>query len=687
MSLLEPTSVALIGASEDASKVGHVILKNLSDTYKGKIFPVNPKHNQILGKKCYHSISEVDGAVDLAIIVTPAATVLPIAEECGKKKVKTLLVISAGFGELGTFEGKQAEEKLADTAKKYAMRVIGPNCLGILRPGIGLNASFGRSPKIAGNVALVSQSGAMIVALLDRAERDALGFSFVASIGNKADLSESDFLELLEADEKTAVIGLYLESIKDGRQFVEAAKKTGMKKPIVLIKSGVSAAGAKAVSSHTGALAGSTAALDAACKEAGILRTKSLEEFVNALAVLSSEPPIPSPTIAIVTNAGGPGVLAVDAMEGTGLRLAQFEKKTVSVLEKSLPDAASVKNPVDVLGDANAERYIAALKAVADDGDVEGLAVLLTPQVMTPTTEIASAIVDLKKTRRLLPITTSFVGGTNVEAGRAILRKGGIPTYETPEEAVKALATLKRPLVDREDGDDPKGDDRSSAANGLLKKKKGALSAELAAELFSLYGLPVPMQALAKTEKDAMNFAEEIGYPVIAKISSKDILHKTDIGGVRADLQDAAAVKKAFAEITKNAEKARPDAAIDGVLIQKFLPAGSEFIIGGVRDPVFGPLVMVGLGGIYAELFKDVTFRLAPVSIDEAYRMLSELTSWKMLLGMRGKKALDIDALASAVRNVSLLMHDCPMISEVDVNPILVREDSIVALDTKVVLN
>lgn len=682
---IEPKSVALIGASSEEKKLGHYILKNLLDGYQGDVFPVNPKHEEMLGKTCYHAVGDIPGEVDMAVIVTPAATVPALAEECGKKKVKTLVVISAGFGELGTKEGHEKEAELAAIAEKHGMSLVGPNCLGVLRPSIGLNASFADTPKNDGDIALISQSGAMAVALLDEAENEKLGFSLVVSIGNKADLSECDFLVACDKDPKTKVIGLYLESIKDGPRFLEIASRVGRKKPIVLIKAGMSARGAKAVSSHTGALAGNSAALEAACRAAGVHLASNVQEFVAMITGLRMEARLQSDAIAIITNAGGPGVLATDATERSGLSIAELEPRTVEVLKKKLPPAASTANPIDVLGDALADRYAAAIAAAADDANVDGIAALLTPQVMTPCDEIADSVIAVKKTHPLLPITTSFMGGAHVESARAKLRAAGIPSFATPEQAIAALAILRPHKERKGDATDDRADDRTSAAVQLLKKRSGLLPESITEELFALYELPVPRQAVARSSMEAAEIARSIGYPVIAKISSPQILHKTDVGGVRAGIKNEADMKKAFGDIMKNCEKNVPGASLQGVLVQEFLPVGSEFIIGALRDPTFGPIVMVGLGGIYTELFRDTRFSIAPVSTAEAYDMLASLKCWKLLTGMRGKAALDIDALADTVRKISELIADCRTITEIDVNPLLVREHGVMVADAKVV--
>lgn len=688
MFILEPKSVALIGASDVQGKLGYSILKNLlEDAYAGEVYPVNPKHTEMLGKKCFASIGDIPKAVDLAVIVTPAATVAAIMQECGKKKVKTVVVISAGFGELGTQEGKARETELATIAATYKMNLVGPNCLGILRPSIGLNASFAVTPSKAGSIALISQSGAMAVALLDRSEDAGLAFSLVASIGNKATMDESDFLEICEKDSKSTAIGLYLESIKDGSRFTEIAARVSRKKPIVLIKAGVSLRGAKAVSSHTGALAGSSAALDAACEVAGIHRAETTEEFLDLLSVLSTQPPLLSRNIAVITNAGGPGVLATDAAEKEGVTLVELDPKTKTTLKAALPEAASIGNPVDVLGDAKADRYKAALHACAQDANVDGIVIVLTPQVMTPCTDIAKAIVDMRASHSLLPIIPCFMGGPSVHEAKKILNSAGLPCFSAPESALRGVAALlQKPPHSSPRVNDDRDDDRSSAASDILKDRKGLLPEELTEELFQLYDLPTPDQAVAKSSDEAAEFALRIGYPVIAKVSSPDILHKTDIGGVRTNLRNEKDVRKAYEDILKNCAKEMPTAGIRGVLIQQFLPIGNEFIIGGIRDENFGPLVMVGLGGIYTELFRDTRFSLAPVTMNRAYDMLSSLASWKLLTGMRGKGALDIESLAKAVVQISVMMNDCPRISEIDLNPVLVGKDRIVVADAKVVL-
>lgn len=694
MSLLDPSSVAVIGASAQPGKVGHDILKNLlTQGYAGTVYPVNPKGGEILGATAYASVKDLPETPELAIIVIPALFVPAVLTECAEKGVQNVVVISAGFGEVHTEEGKKLEEQLTDIARKHGITLIGPNCLGIVRPGSNMNASFAKDIPPAGGIAVISQSGAMGVALMDGAASFGLGLSAFVSIGNKAATDESDMLEMMAEDPHTNVIGLYLESIKDGRAFLEKARKVTAKKPVVLLKAGVSEHGRKAASSHTGALAGSDSAIDALCVQAGIRRARTTEEFLDMLSALSLEPALLSNRVAVITNAGGPGILATDAAEKAGLRMPGLAAWTAEKLRGQLPAAASVANPIDVIGDAGTDRYEAAFNACQEDPHIDGIVVLLTPQVMTPCEDIARVIVDLHRTSSLMPVVCAFMGGESVRESKRILREGGIPTFATPERAVAAMGALRSEEV-RDASltavscqlSAPSDVKRSQNAQAILKGQSGLLDEKTTTELFALYDLPLPKQALATSGEEAVRVAQSIGYPLIAKISSPDILHKTDVGGVRANISTAEEAALAYRDIVQNIREHAPEATVGGVLFQQFLPVGDEFIVGSVRDPSFGPLVMAGLGGIYTELFRDTSFRVAPVDTEEAYRMLSELDAWKLLLGMRGKPQSDIDALATLISNVSLMVMECPAIKELDINPVIVRSDGLVIADAKVVM-
>ena len=686
MSLFSPSSIAVIGASSTPGKVGHDILKNLLEQgFKGSVFPVNPKGGEILGAKVFASIGDIKEKVDLAIIVIPAVAVPGALEECKAKGIEDIVIISAGFSETHTEEGKSLEEKITKLSK--GIHVVGPNCLGILRPSIGMNASFAKDMPPAGCVALISQSGALAVAVMDASSELGIGYSSVLSIGNKAVMDECYFLELLAGDPATEVIGMYLESIKDGGRFLETAARITAEKSVVLLKAGVSEHGREAAASHTGALAGSDAAIDAVCAQTGIHRARDMEEFLDLLQILSTQPRLPTEKIAVITNAGGPGILATDAAEEYGLALAAFAAKTEESLKKALPPTANVKNPVDVIGDADAARYKAALAAVGADENIDGVCVLLTPQVMTPCEEIANLIAQWKKTHGIMPIVTGFLGGKSVYTSRTILRKNNIPSYETPERAIRMLAALKTPtphsLLPTPHSSDPK---RAKAAGAILSGYQGLIPENVVGKFFAHYGIPLPSQDLARTENEAAAIAEKIGYPVIAKISSPEIIHKTDVGGIRAHLLAEQDVRRAFREITASVKEKKPQATIRGILIQKFLPAGNEFIVGATRDASFGHLIMVGLGGIYTELLADTAFRIAPVGAEEGYRMLQELHSWKVLLGARGKAQSDIDGLCGLLEALSKMVTDCPEIKDIDINPVIVGEKDVVIADAKVIV-
>jgi acetate---CoA ligase (ADP-forming) len=711
--MLTTASIAVIGASSSPHKVGHLIYRNLrTQGFQGKVYAVNPKGGEILGEPVYATLAEIPGPVDMAVIVTPAPTVPGVIRECIEKSINTVIVISAGFSETHTEEGKRLEQEMVNIIQSTSnqrinastnqrINVIGPNCLGILIPSIGMNASFAKDLPKPGSIALISQSGAMAVALIDQSIGMGIGYSQILSIGNKVLLDECDFLEECESDPETKVIGLYLENISRGQHFLEVASRLTVKKPIVLLKSGVSEAGRKAAASHTGALAGSSAAISAVCAQAGIHRAATAEEFLTLLQTLSSQPMLRTNQIAVITNAGGPGILASDAAEAAGLVLPPLSASVGEKLQSKLPASASTGNPIDVIGDALTDRYVAALDAVGDDPGMDGVVVLLTPQVMTPVGEIALAISDFHARFPLMPVTACFMGGPGVTDGTNILTENGIPHFPTPEAAIRAMATLlpsPSPLPPA--GAKARGGMRSARGAKLLVGRSGLLPEDITEKLFALYGLPQPLQKLATSAEEAARIADEIGFPVIAKISSPQILHKTDVGGIMGNLRSADEVREAFDQIVLRVAN-RPSerlsregkspieqssATINGILIQRHLPAGNEFIIGGLRDPSFGPMVMVGLGGIYTELFRDAVFRIAPVGAEEAYRMLTELRSFQILLGLRGKPRSDIDALAQTIVNVSMLLKECPEISELDCNPVLVSASGINIADAKVVV-
>jgi acetyltransferase len=687
MSILNPRSVAVIGASATPGKVGNDILRNLlTQGFAGTVFAVNAKGGTIEGQTAYTSVKEIKEPIDLAVIATPAATVEELVEECATMKIPSVIVITAGFGETGKEEGKEAEKRIAAIAKRASITLIGVNCLGMLRPSIGLNASFAKALPMKGSIALVSQSGALAVGIMDGAPSRHLGFSLVMSLGNKTAFDECNVLRMCAEDPETRVIGLYLESIRDGRLFLAEASAIIGKKPVVLLKSGTTSAGRKAAASHTGALAGSDSAIDAICRQSGMHRAHSIEEFLDLLCILSTQPPLLTDQIAVITNAGGPGILAADTAEACGLKLTSLEKEHAAELHAALPPAASTANPIDVLGDADAPRFAAALAACGKDPNIDGIAVVATPQTMTPCMEIAKEVVAAHTRFALMPIVTAFVGGETVEPAIAHLAREGVPNFPSPERAIHALKSLRTPATMKTPEHPEIDEARALKAKYLIDDTKGLLDPDLAEKILTLYTLPTPAHAIAQSKEEARKIGKTLGFPLIAKVHSRDILHKTDIGGVRANLKSEEECAEAFEAIIAAVKEGAPNATIEGVMLQQFLPVGEEFIVGAIRDDAFGPLIMVGLGGIYAELFADVTFRLAPVSQEEAYRMLEDLRAWKLLLGMRGKPQSDIDALAGIIHRVSLLATECPQIRELDCNPVLVRAADATVVDAKIVV-
>jgi len=688
-----PKSVAVIGASKNPAKLGYGVLYNiLTYGYKGEVYPINPHAERILGLKCYSSVLEVPEPIDLAIIVVPAAVVLQVAEECGRKGVKGLIVISAGFREAGR-EGVKRERELISIVRRYGMRLIGPNCLGIIDTVCPLNASFAAGMPSRGHIAFMSQSGALCTAILDWALAAGIGFSHFVSLGNKADLAEVDLLEAWADDPHSKVVIVYMEGITDGRRFMDAARRVTRRIPVIAVKSGNTAAGSRAVSSHTGSLAGSERAYEAAFKQCGVLRATSVEELFDYSLAFASQPLLRGDRIAIVTNAGGPGVMATDALERMGLQLASLSRGTIEHLRAHLPSSANIYNPVDVLGDALADRYGLALEAVLKDEGVDGAIVILTPQVMTQIPETARAIADIAS-RYDKPVLACFMGQARVKEGIEILGQRGIPNYPFPERAVGALRAmvkhrrwLERPLSEPErvPVDQAKVEEifRRVQQEGRL-----SLGDAEAREVLIAYGIRVPRSILAPTPEEAVAAAEEIGYPVAMKIASPDILHKTDIGGVKLNVQSATDVRDTFDLLIYRATRYMPDATIWGVQVQEMVRGAREVILGMSRDPQFGPLVMFGLGGIYVEVLKDVSFRIAPFSRQEAREMISEIRSYNLLRGVRGERPADLDAVVDTLLRLSQLATDFPQIVEMDINPLFVREAGrgVVAVDARIVL-
>ena len=680
--LFSPRSVAVIGASREAGSVGHAVLQNiLEGGFTGAVYPVNPKAEEICRIPCYRSLPEIPGDVDLAVIVVKAALVPEVLEQCGRKGVKATVVISAGFKETGV-EGLVLEGQVKQALQRYPLRLIGPNCLGLMNtdPSVRLNATFAEKMPAAGSIAFISQSGALCTAVLEYAQGEGIGFSKLISLGNKAGLTELDLLLDLKDDPSTNVILLYIEDLSDGRSFIEIAREiTGEgpnRKPILAIKSGRTPEGAKAVSSHTGSLAGSDEVYDAIFAQAGVLRVDSVDELFDYATAFSQQPLPKGNRIAVVTNAGGPGIMATDALVRHGLTLASLDDKTVQAMRPSLPAAASLNNPVDLIGDAGPHRYEAALRAVLQDSGVDATLALATPQAMTDLKGVAQTIVrtagDSGK-----PLVACLMGVTDLSAGISVLQEGRIPHYRFPEAAVRALAQMSRYVqwIER-----PRtavrtfsvGRESAEAIIGqALRERRGALSQSESLELLKAYGFPVPAFGVARTASEAQALSEKIGFPVAMKILSPDILHKIDVGGVKLNLGTPKDVEWAFEAMLQNVAKLCPDAHIDGALIQRMVPPGTELILGMKRDKQFGPVLMFGLGGIYVEVFQDVTFRLAPIRELGAKRMVESIRARKILEGFRGQPPADAPALIECLERLSQLSVELETIQELDINPLI----------------
>jgi len=675
--------------------VGHIIAKNTIESgFEGGIYPINPRAEEILGLKCYASILDVPEAVDLAVIAIPAKHVLQAAEECGRKRVKGLIVISAGFKEIG-HEGAILEKKLVEIGSKYDMRIQGPNCLGLIDTGTPVNLSFAAGMPKEGKIGFISQSGALGTAVLDWTLKEEIGFHSFVSLGNKADLDEVDFIEAMGEEDQVSVILLYLESIEKGRRFLEVVSRVVEEKPVIILKGGTSTAGARAAGSHTGALVGSFLAYKTAFDKAGVILAENIEELFN-FGLAFTEQPIPkSEGIAIVTNAGGPGILATDLSEKLGLRLAALSSETHNQLREKLPPAAAIGNPVDVLGDAKADRYRYAIERVLKDGPVNAVVVILTPQAMTESMATAQAIVEIREQNSGKPLVAVFMGGESVEEARNHLKRNGILCYDFPDDAIRtisALYTYARFLKEPENPPVRFRDVNPKRVREILdsvrKDRRVVLLSNEAADVVEAYGIQAPESKVAKTAEMAAEYAEELGFPVVLRVVSPDILHKTDVGGVVLNLKTTEEVRNAYDGILTGVARFMPRARIHGVMVYHMVPRGREMIIGMSQDVQFGPLVMFGLGGIYVNFLKDVSFRLAPLSEPEAREMMEETKAYALLKGIRGEPPSDTEALKNTILRVGQLVWDFPEIVEMDINPVIVYGwgEGCIALDVKMTL-
>ncbi|MEJ2702950.1 MAG: acetate--CoA ligase family protein [Sedimentisphaerales bacterium] len=691
-SFFNPKSVAIVGASHRKGKVGYEILKNMIDAgYKGKIFPVNPNAESIEGLACSPDLASIGQKPDLVIIIVPAKIVPSIMEQCASVGAKSVVIITAGFKEIGK-EGDALEKQITTTARRAGIRIIGPNCLGVIAPANKVNASFGGALPAVGSIGYLSQSGALLTAILDMANANDIGFSKLVSIGNKADVDELDVIKALAEDSDTRVIAGYLESITNGNQFVREAERISHDKPILLIKSGGTDAGAKAASSHTGSLAGAEVAYESAFARAGIIRCTTIKQQFDYAQAFAHQALAAGPRVAVITNAGGPGIMAADAIEQQGLTFAKLTDQTVERLSSKLPAAANLYNPIDVLGDALADRYEFALNVVRDDPNVDIILVLLTPQAMTDPAATAESITRIAKEMPPKPILTCFLGADKVQEGVRILRRGNIPQIDTVESAVataKVMADYARWRARPKRVVKLFPVNRRKVENIIerhLRQGTREVAENESKEVLEAYGFVTPKGFIATTAEQAASIAEQLGFPVVLKIWSPDILHKSDVDGVQIGLSGTKAVKDAFDLMMYRIPKKVPNAHILGVLVQEMCRSGIEVILGMKRDPHFGPLMMFGMGGTMVEVLKDVSFYLAPLTGAEAKQMLVSTKTYQMLKGVRGQEGVDIDAIAEGLQRLSQLVTEIEQIQELDINPYMVGPEGTVpiAVDARI---
>jgi len=688
-----PASVAVVGASNKEGSVGQSLIANIVRSFPGAIYTINQKSPEIAGLKAYPSLSAVGAPIDLMVIAVPAAAVPTVLEEGGRLGIGGAVVISAGFKEIGN---DALEEELKEISARYDIALIGPNCLGIISPYANLNASFAATDADCGQVAFVSQSGAVCTAILDSARSLGIGFSKFMSVGNKAVIDEAEIFDYLAADDKTKIIALYAEQLSEPEKLIARVRSLGVgtvKKPVIVLKSGRSVAGASASASHTGALAGNDAAYGALFRQAGMIRAERLEELFDYIKIFDNNRLGAAKRLAIITNAGGPGVVAIDAAAAEGLEIASLTPETTAALAAVLPPAANLHNPIDVLGDARADRYQAAIEAVIADPNVDSILVILTPQSTTEVAATAEAIIAAKK-KCPKPLAVAFIGGDLIEPGLELFKPADIAAYNFPEEAVRSLRILddffccsfgeiasvpEFPEINREEA--------AAILAAAKKEGKKQLAEAEARPVFAAYGFPLLESIVAHSREEAAAIAAKIGRPLAFKIDSPDILHKSDAGGILLNVNPEEAAEK-FDELWRRVSARQPQAHLNGVLISEMITGGVEMIIGSAPDPALGNMIMLGLGGIYVEVFKDVAFGLNPLSAVDVRQMISSLKTKKLLTGVRGAAAADEEALVREVLRLALFLKDFPEIAEIDLNPVMVLPlgQGVRILDARIVL-
>ena len=678
---LSPKSIAVIGASDKQGSVGRAITSNIMNGYKGTVYPISPTRETVFDQKAYKSVLEVPDPIDLAVIITKNTIVPMVLEECGKKKIKGAIVITAGFKEVDE-EGKKLEQKLKDIATKYGVKVIGPNCLGVmnLEPQTMMNSTFLKITPKSGKIALVSQSGAICAALVEDASAQGIGFSAVVSMGNKADMTEIDILKMLADHEQTKVIVMYLEDMGDGQEFLKVCKQItkNNKKPILVLKSGRSPEGAKAAMSHTGALMGSDEIYDAVIKQSGAIRVDTMEELFDYATAFSKQPLPTEGDLVIVSNAGGPAIISTDSCSKLGIKMAKIEEIRPKI-DAVIPPWGSSRNPVDIVGDADFNRFENVLNEVLAHKNVGSVISMCTPSATLDYDKLAEVIVKMSKKYKKTMLA-SLMGLDEGITNREILANGDVPYYTYAEGSIRALKAMLRfaDWIKTPEGNISEFDvDKAKVSKVFDKVKEEGrtnLLEEEGLEILSAYGFPLPKSILAKTEDEAVEAANKIGYPTVMKIASPQIVHKSDAGGVKVNLSSDKEVRDAFKVIVDNAKKYDSKAEIKGVLIVEMVKGGKEMIIGSKLEPGFGPVVMLGMGGIYVEILKDVTFRLAPLTDQEANDMISSIKTKKLLEGVRGEKPSDVGKLSECIQRLSQLVTDFREIKELDMNPVLVME-------------
>ncbi|MCL6638885.1 MAG: acetate--CoA ligase family protein [Firmicutes bacterium] len=694
-SFFNPKSVAVVGASKTPGKIGNIIVKNIIESgYPGRVYPVNPKEKEIEGLPCYPSVAETP-ETELAVISVPSKGALAVAEECGQHGVKNLVVITAGFKETGR-EGLEMERRLVETCRKYNMRMLGPNCVGLMDTHTPLNASFAAGFPLKGEIAFISQSGAMVLSILDWSYPAGLGFSKFVSLGNKADLTEADFIGDAAEDPYTKVILCYIEDVENGEHFLQVAKRAARKKPVIVLKSGTSQAGAQAATSHTCALAGSDLAYETAFRQCGLIRARSMPELFDLARAFALQPVPPGDRVALVTNSGGPGIVATDTVELKGLKMARFTRETVEQLRGYLPAESNIYNPVDVLGDARADRYRFAMEKVMADEGVDSAVVLVCPAGPTEPVETAQVLIDMRKAHPEKPIFAAYMGGEKLAGGVKALSEAGIPCYTFPEPAIASVSGLVQykqvqsatPEVELQVYENIDKTTVKAVFYDVKKDGRLVLLGSEAAGTAQAYGIPTAPTSLAAQAEEAVEIAEKMGYPVVLKVASPKIMHKTDVGGVKTGLKNADEVRSGFIDIMENVHRYMPQVVVHGVEVQKMMPKGIELIIGMTRDVQFGPLIAFGLGGIYVNLLKDVSFRLAHgLTAKEIEGMLAETKAYTLLRGYRGEKPADIKAVVDVIARTARLVTDFPEIAEMEINPLFAYNQGVSALDVKITIS